>query len=1272
MLSKFLKGPLTTEPNTAQIPESVRRQIEVPEPYAGVTPVEVPARTINQLKTDAAAMVRPVEGDTGIRPPDLAPIEVAPTDTSPALVPRVTLDPMSPESESTVSAVPVPLDPNDAYAMAEQESLRIAEPTISPDFSSPSVAFENITAARNQVQGSIGYGYNDKSFAMKGNDTSLPDEASATNLNYYSDIVKGEIATENGVFGNEAFSNLFESTFNVNEENFETIPSSVMLAGTSVYEDIQSKNYLKSIGADIDADGLFDRRGLSTLSTSDMDKTVGDIRDVVAADPNSQPIIQNLITGYTDKLSAMFSKNSQSPTGSYVKKEVPRELGVGFMMQDFQNGRITFAKNKDGIFYPLLTAKSEQQLNNTLEAAALFDIETRALALKEPLIRAQSFPTINNEFLSKQKMFLNGKYVGKKEGMPLNQVAIQLMDNVALQVDPRMKNLLVQMANIIYGSGLKSLAFNKATGDAVPFDPITNPTGFDQRYYFIIENAYSDSFPAKSIADFSLEKVQDKVKSLLKDNKTIPEIKEIVATLNKNKIDQVDKHLKDYLANQGLRYNTHKISDSTLRIFVTATDTNHGNNSGTIRPAIRFGVRYSARVPNSIGELLPRVKNIANKVYSTANLRGIKNGTTVHARLVNLAEEDLLLLDSIYQIGKVAYKFNLTKIPTNQPTEIDFINSVDKNVLNNMAELGRVYRTYTQGNLPQDPNAIKLPPGFTPKKLFEKKEWADPLSNTIMAADLVDKIQSGGGLVELAATIEHDATQSNAAIMSMLIGDMRVANILKIYLGSDEYMSDREDYKDLRGLVSSSITNDIDLALRGPDEAIKRDAFKRYFNEARSRDGNSLSFDKAYARGIVVAGLYGKSPLYMFTEAETMLQAIGRTDEFIYLESLYNGNTREMLEDISSIYSMSMYNHLNNLKGFQQVVSSIGSVKAIYDGSSEIESFFGTTLSLDYNYATHMDDEQNKRAEIPGLPLEYQSLSGRGSGLTAPRDVNASMSDRSETVDRLAETNEDIASDEDKLVNVSSYGGKAAIALPVVLIQSGDSAQNSATVVYMNQGRDGVPLNYYSTHDAQHTAPGSTLISLNAYNNITPYLLAQDSKNLFDSLYDSMQQDKDKAFKDIKKAGGEANIGLRGKYKAVTGVLDTMFVNSKMVSRDVKRNRGPVTKELGEYFKKRDAFYDKILSLATELGYLPPTKRNEIKRNNIKIDLETFKELTRLIEASKGLLKPKELLPEGLGEVPNAKNFAISKTKKLNEFQNKNEIMLANMASNNNRFYNSK
>ena len=159
MLSKLFKGPLATEPSQAIVPESVQRQIQVPEPYAGVTPREVPARTIEQLQTAAPEMVRPAPGPTGIRPPDVAPIEAAPTETSPPAVPRAGIEQFDPNApidllSGEFSQIPgsnvntVPFNPEEVRSMAEAESLRLAEPTIAPDFSSPDIAFENITKAR--------------------------------------------------------------------------------------------------------------------------------------------------------------------------------------------------------------------------------------------------------------------------------------------------------------------------------------------------------------------------------------------------------------------------------------------------------------------------------------------------------------------------------------------------------------------------------------------------------------------------------------------------------------------------------------------------------------------------------------------------------------------------------------------------------------------------------------------------------------------------------------------------------------------------------------------------------------------------------------------------------------------------------------------------------------------------------------------------------------------------------------------------------------------
>jgi len=1189
-------GPLSgnvAEP--ALIPESVQRQIEV-NPIPSSMNLVQPEGTQVQYQSDMYQVPR-------------YSVEEVPTGSDFG-------DPTTSRTVPIDYASQVPID-------IEEQGMRLAEPTQLPNFNTPDESYETINRA---IQ-DLGPVYSQfKVEAEKRKNWSGDDGNESIALSKHSNDFAGKLFNAEGIFANEKLSNLYQNDLGITEENSASLGGGLMLAATGALSNVKARKYKdfienKKTGSieptyeDIIENPFNLSKG---MPEEERKKIYAEANEAVRAEPNSQPVLQSFVTDLQDRIGKNFAR-PDTPGGSAAPRKISREIAAAEAYSLYDKGYIDMGKDKNGVYYPLLTSKGEDMLSDTRHAAAIYDVELRHMNVNEPLMRSQSTPPANFRFAGKQQMFAPNLKFKSNLGMDVIDAAIAIQAAVGLRVNPTNLSLLEQMASSAYSVGknlepMLSTAVFSSSGSLV--NAGNNISGGNSGFVsqtFNVPFAYSDSPYAKSIADLSLGKVSEKVKELVASGMPQAKIAETVGDINTRKLQQVNKHLSDYLnANlpKGIRFNMMQRSVSTNRMFPLATDMNVTNHSGTIRPGVDFGLKLTANIRGSLADTVSRAKAIASKVFDTKNKSGVAVGESIHRALWALPKEDRVLLDAIYQIGKFAQDFGLISFRNFRPTPKDYVEAVTPDVLKRMGAFGTKFKSWSEGNLPKTAQQADLPPSFDNDlaSFFEKKEWGPRVRNAIMASDIVAAAERGGGVVTLDAPIETDASQSNAFIISMLIGDLKVANILGGYFGGDlNYADVRKEYKDLRNLVSSTVNEDIDNTLRGVDEATKREAFKSLMDEAKVMYGSD--FDKIYARGIVVAGLYGKHPEYMFTEVETMLSKLaGLSDKLESIEGMY-ASRKEFLEDLCSIFSTSMKNHLKNLQGWQQVASSVASLKAAFNGSSIIESFGGTKIDLGSSYATLVEDESNTIKNVLGLPDEVRNLSGRAYNIAAPGSVGKSLADLREMKDRLKELNVNIEDFEEQLFMSAFAGDKARKALPVILIQSGDAFQMASAIVYANQGNpDSEPLNVYSIHDATGTAPGSTLLMYNAYNNISPYIMAKNSKNILQDLEQSMLNDFNEATAEVKKSG-KANIGTLGKYKAMGGYFDRLYNSLFMISRDELRGRADLNPE---YTKISQEYNRAVIDLAISFGWLTPTNRNEKKKPNNIITPEQFAMLSRL------------------------------------------------------------
>ena len=1137
------------------------------------------------------------------------------------------------------------------YEDRNEQAWRLAAPQEAPDFSTPDQAMNSVGNAI----GEIGEAY--KAYRVgPGKTNSVEDHNLSEHANnfansYFAPDSVGNtpwsrLMSNKSVADNVAQqAGLIDVNGNVNQQAVNSFGSVAALATTGVIDDIVKQRLVDQTEEGekpfrYDASQFTVGKESKVKTPEEKQVYFDEMTGEVGARPQNQRLFNALLDNYANRYGKLFAQGNRQLTANKLNKEA----AATFMLHDYLNGYIDFAKDKYGQYVPIATDKGEKLRKDSLHAATIWDIELRHANINEPLVLSQKNPLVANRHAGEFDKITRSKHLKDAAGL-LNDFA-KMMGGVGLTHDAIRYRMLTNMLDSIAPKDnggtrqLKTLTMTMS-GHVVPDEASFAPTGTSPVTLpgyngdtFKIPFAYSDSPFSKSIADLSQEKVTEKVKELLAEGKKPKEIVEEIAKINVNKLTQIEKHISQYIPrNLGSNGYGGRSLSSVNRFFDTATDINAKNHSGTIRATIAFGAKFG--IPGGlIDKSLNDVRANANKVYGNITGSATQVGDEIQRRLWALPTADRTLLGAIYQIGKVANDFGLISVPSDG-TPHDFIKAVTPQVLRSMAGFGKSFEQWGATGIPlNNVSSISLPPKLsTLKDFFEKKEWGYRVANAIMASKIVDGMEKGG-TVTLDAPIETDATQSNAFIISLTIGDVKTANILRAVIDGTSFLHDRETYRDLRNLVSSSLETDIDETLSGPDDEVKANALKTFFNAAR--DYHQKAFDKLYARGIVVAGLYGKTPLYMFTEVEDMLSKIGLSNELENVEKLYK-NRKEMLEDITSVYATSMKKHLGNLQGWQKLVSSIASVKAALNGSSRIQAIGNVDVDLSSRYTTTANDEANTIAGLAGMPDALSNLPGLAEDLGADASIGRSIKEVKDQQERLVELNQSISDINDQLYRAFHAGDKFRKQLPVSLIQCLDAVMMAASYLYANKdNKSDAPLNMYDIHDAMITSPESTLLLHNAYNNIAPYIIAQNGVGMKDKngimdggllgrLYNSLDTDV-KAAHDKIKRDGFANIGQEGYFKAMGGYFDRMYNSQYYIPVDVKKKR----RSESEYDRFRKTYTKQVLDLAIHAGWLPPTNMNSHKRDNIKISLKAFEHLQSLVRYAEGFASPKEehMFPE--------------------------------------------
>ena len=731
-----------------------------------------------------------------------------------------------------------------------------------------------------------------------------------------------------------------------------------------------------------------------------------------------------------------------------------------------------------------------------------------------------------------------------------------------------------------------------------------------------------------------------------------------------NRLDQVAKHLQKHaprLAETPLYININS-SPVTKRFFVQGAEVSFQAHSGTLRP-----IGGWANVVPAIGVTKEKIDNVARRaknIYDMGSHKGEAGGMHVIDKLHSMDEGDLAVLDTLLVTGAVLAKA-LEGNPQFPDAENHKLWTYDQYVkfghenLDVAAQWGQQLRQWG-GNWPA--------PGDRPTWLQQaldggKGEWQYPFTVLESAARLQEASDNGPASVYLDYQWETDSTQSNAFIMSSMMGDDKIMGLLGRWMDYSNL-----EKGDLRIVSAETLLEerqgqaaDVDSTFHKEPEL--KEALKTFFNSAQNKGGN---FAKNYGRGIVVAGLYGKTAWKMFKEADKFLSKYPdeRTQllNSYYIPKFGDNATQKMLEDMSNLFAVSMSRHMASLNNYQTMMKNITDLLAAGGNVTQIESlipkekimlateevvpYYNEADMFDWitdkfaveprQVTTNLTDEQLGTTTRVGHVQKQTSLASAGGG--TPYVSSQTPEDR---------------------LNRSYHGKAARAAVSPNLIQSGDTYGITVATLLANRGREGkVPKNLKTIHDAIISGAGSTSLSLVAYNNVFPHLVQKKSmgyaQRLFDTAINSMQKTLDRV-----PDNGFVVIGDSGDNRSVMGYYDRHFMKLQkgQISEDQWNMMTPdeQAEAMGEGFYTAEAYERlsdkakaqhsksleksrKLVEFALANGWKPPLNAHRRDRLHLRVDKDQF---TNLVY---GIIDGNGLLPQGYEpSVPGFVNAAAKK-----------------------------
>jgi len=728
--------------------------------------------------------------------------------------------------------------------------------------------------------------------------------------------------------------------------------------------------------------------------------------------------------------------------------------------------------------------------------------------------------------------------------------------------------------------------------------------------------------------------------------------KEIADKFNRLKTNMNEK-VAPRLADGLNRFMLYYLSKATNRMFGLAADTNYINDKADVRATLKFGNQKPIRLSNEVLSAKRIIKNAEENLKS--NQRGQNQGWDINKKLDKLSDEDMQILDYYYALGHVMLDLDTTLTPGQlgliKRSPIKLIKyAVDENGNNGVrnkasalsAEINKYFNKPVfdeQGN--KLPNAEGVP---------DFSSWSGELQQLVRGAgkgeaqypltvlkeyQTLESARKGNTPIthRFDYIFEQDARQSNAAIISLIMGDTEVGQLLGLLPSISE-----QNHSNLREVVHAGVHDDIQKVFTGENDQDLATAFSVFFDGLNSDPKYAGRASKIYARGIVVAGLYGKSARFMFEEAADMLNQV--PDLAINLRKAYEkrGGDAQLERDIASIFQVSAKRSMENLLGYQDYMRSIGNMMGLLDMPSVVQGWTpNETLLIGYNnilpdYKVGEMLDNSLTAEI-GPAYKRKTFGGGRAvvgGIQSLIDTGATALGIARRQREEVEIGQRTRDPEKNFQGI--YGTNFRNALPVDLIQAGDAALMQIAREIAT-GNSNMPLNLFAIHDAAITTAGSTLKFNNAYNNIAFHILGNQAQNIFHKLLNPMEKNLSVLRDRIRDLpdGARVDIGVeriktdKGPMRNFAGITDyfdtiTEQYNSENGFFNEMELKRPQNVSLNKFLKEKAK---EVLDIAKENGYIPYNTNVEMWKNRrarLTVSKKEFLTLLQLIQENEGLM----------------------------------------------------
>ena len=1085
-------------------------------------------------------------------------------------------------------------------------------------------------------------------------------------LDHWDDNVK---ETRDSLFKDKAtfdpiVSKLNDAGLFKEERDLNRLPEALEISFNNTAEDIKKFRLEKQANLQEEVKQSDTQKRLARLKKKDLatrlkkrdvpvEESLG-ILDKNIADLSNQPLVRSVINNVVQGLDSQFDPTGAEGTAvpfsqeGRAKNTQKDTAALAVLRKWTEDGLLAWGMD-EGKLIPITTTKGDLKSANSAVIQQTFNPVSRRLATDRTLTNVQPFATPKGNLQSavQRAYAVKGGWTDSDgRGNNLSNATTTLLSSVFMKTSAKklsigqsfLKDIRDKMQVSAEGYEFSSSPYAEVAVNS-PVSQAKVAAHYGKAYARALERHQRQS-PPQVAEELARREAVDDANSYVR-----------------NAVEQADKHMGDaesFLTNPyTLGYDR---SATNGRFTVFGSNAQLQAHKGTYRNYFEFAnvPPTTGITPQAVEEAITEAKGIFK---NQKNIKGRDLGVHTVDQLNALGENKERIVDTLFVVGTV-----LNNDRNELPADANYGDIIQYGYdnLDIAATRGNIIKTWNPDsginldNLPAEHQAW-----FNDTFLdAEKGEWGFPVSIYNAAAELKGAMDNLSGVANLNYTVEADSKQSNAILMSIVMGDPQITDLLSGLLD----LQDTPQARDLRHQALSTITQkdaqgeiaDIDMIFRRPADAPVREAMKGFFLAGQAAAGDK--FAKMYGRGIACAGLYGKTPWKMRSETEEFLSKNAIAEPVRQLQQFYQDQfgakwEDEMYEDLGQLMAQSMDRHMGSLQSYQSVVKSIQALRGAVGNSTMIDSMVPNEKILGASHDVLNLENQDQVDQLLSTVLKGATLQAGPQdvgGAQATPYVDYTTPDARAQISGEVEAQRLARAGAPAGTNVSFYGEKVQNMVPPVLIHSGDSYGIITATLAANSGRVDTtkpPVPMATIHDAILTGPGATLRSLVAYNNIFPSLMADRGSNYLANNLKGVQASAIDLMEKVLQDGQPVPIGDNSvAHKSVMGFFDKHFYNlddefiKDVIKEDVgsreaflsPKQKARQTEQQLKQAKKSQKKSKLVLEKALELGWLPPTQRNVQARKNLTLPAEDFVDAVLLIMEASGLSEGNErfILPE--------------------------------------------